>query len=143
MTTQRRLFWLVAVTAGLLLLLAAGVSAQDFHGCPPEGSGGDLVLNRLKNRVEAPGQFEPMLFHDLRDLDVPEGISKKHRDTWPQATREVVEAQEQRAVQVVGYLLKVKLEGQESPNYYSDALPGVAPEPYHGGGSSWPTKRRR
>lgn len=119
MTKPRLPCWLVAVTAGLLLLMA-DVFAQDFHGCPPEGSGGEPALNRLKNRVEAPGQFEPMRFHDLRDLDVPQGVSKKHRDMWPPAARRAAEVQEQRAVQVVGYLLKVKLEGQESPNCYSD-----------------------
>ncbi len=48
------------------------------------------------------------------------GSGRPARHTWPKATREAVEAKEQRAVQVVGYLLKVKLEGQESPNCYSD-----------------------
>ncbi len=104
----------------LTLILPSALYAQDFHGCPPEGSGGDPALNRLKNRVEVPAEFEPMRFHELRDLDVPEGVSKKHREAWPRAAREVVEAQEQRAVQVVGYFLKVKLEGQESPNCYSN-----------------------
>ncbi len=104
----------------LALALTSSLHAEDFHGCPPEGVGGDPALNRFKNRVEVPGEFEPLRFQELRDLDVPEGVSKKYRAAWPQAAREVVEAQEQRAVQVVGYLLKVKLEGQESPNCYSD-----------------------
>lgn len=110
----------LAILLAFALVLPLGLAAQDFHGCPGEGHGGDPALNRLKNRVEVPGQFEPMRFHELRDLEVPDGVSKKHRDTWPQATREAVEPQEQRAVQVVGYLLKVKLEGQESPNCYAD-----------------------
>lgn len=102
------------------LLLSAGVLAQDFHGCPVEGKGGDPELNRLKNRTGEPASFEAIPFDELAGLDVPAGVSKKHRVEWPQPTREAAEAQEKRAVQVVGYLLRVKLEGRESPNCYSD-----------------------
>ena len=98
------------------LFLVSGVLAQDFHGCPTEGKGGDPVLNRLKNRTEIPGRFEEVQFEDLAGLDVPQGVSKKHRDQWPQSTLEALAPQEQRSVQVVGYLLKVKLEGRESSN---------------------------
>ena len=102
------------------LFLVSGVLAQDFHGCPTEGKGGDPVLNRLKNRTEIPGMFEEVQFEDLTGLDVPQGVSKKHRDQWPQSTLEALAPQEQRSVQVVGYLLKVKLEGRESSNCGSD-----------------------
>src|SRR4051794_33814660 len=30
----------------------------DFHGCPPEGKGGDPVLNRLKNRDLPPAFYK-------------------------------------------------------------------------------------
>jgi hypothetical protein len=112
----------VVVTGILLLavLLPPVALAEDFHGCPSEGEGGDPALNLLKNREEVPATFEPMHFQELHDLDVPEGIGKRHRDKWPTDIRESVGQQEKRAVQVVGYLLKVKLEGQESPNCHSD-----------------------
>ncbi len=51
---------------------------------------------------------------------LPEGVSKKHRDQWPAATLQAVESQENRAVQVIGFLLKTKLEGPEGPNCHSN-----------------------
>ena|SRR2546428_283879 len=115
--------WGRRVLTGVIpaLLLASGAAAQDFHGCPPEGRGGDPALNRLKNRTQVPATFEAMPFEDLANLAVPPGVSKKPRGQWPQATLDALEPEEKRAVQVVGYLLRVKLEGQESPNCRSDA----------------------
>ncbi len=117
---QARSWTALALAPIVALLLVSAGYAQNFHGCPPEGEGGDPALNRLKNRTEVPGTFELMRFQELHDLEVPDGVSKKHRDQWPAPTLAAVEPQEQRTVQVVGYLLRVKLEGQESPNCGSD-----------------------
>ena len=122
MRFMRIQLWVAAVLS-IVLTVAPAPSAQDFHGCPPQGQGGDPALNRLKNRTEEPAQLEPMHFQDVVNLDVPEGVSKKHRDKWTQATRDAVSVHERRAVVVVGYLLKVKLEGPESPNCHSDEEP--------------------
>src|SRR5262245_27107805 len=35
---------------------------QDFHGCPPEGDGGDAHLNVLKNRID---DGEHGAYHDV------------------------------------------------------------------------------
>lgn len=78
--------WRVVGFCWLLLVLLAvpsGAVAHDFHGRPHEGDGGDPTLNRLKNREEIPGEFEPIRFSQLRDFDVPEGIGKKYRELWP------------------------------------------------------------
>ena len=107
----------VSLLAASVLLLSSFTSfGQDFHGCPVDGKGGDSALNRLKNRVQVPSTFEAMEFEELAELPIPNGIGKKHRSEWPAATLKTVGTQERRAVQVVGYLLKVKLEGPEATN---------------------------
>jgi len=60
-----------------------------------------------------------MHFDDLAQLDVPDGVNKKHRSKWQDSTIGAVQSEEARAVQVVGHLLKTKLEGPESPNCHS------------------------
>src|SRR5712692_2514012 len=113
----------LVVTAVVIAFVAVGLPAlaQDFHSCPVEGKGGDPALNRLKNRTEVPASFEPIDFEALADLEVPKGVSKAPRAHWDRATLTALGPQEKRAVQVVGYLLKVKLEGQEATNCRSDA----------------------
>jgi hypothetical protein len=96
-----------------------------FHGCAIEGDAtqttrSDPDLNLLKNRTEVPDEFRAIHFDDLAQLDIPPGISKKHRAKWPQEALEASQAEEARAVQVSGVLLKVKLEGPESPNCHLD-----------------------
>src|SRR5216110_3304394 len=117
---KQQLRLLLVVLSGLLLLGTVAL-AQDFHGCPVEGRGGDPALNRLKNRTEVPASFESIDFEALADLVMPEGVGKKHRAQWSRATLASVEPQEKRAIQVVGYLLRVKLEGREATNCGSDA----------------------
>src|SRR5438876_11127164 len=117
--TQRLGLFLVVFST--FLLLATPALAQDFHGCPVEGKGGDPALNRLKNRTEVPPSFESIDFEQLANLEVPAGVSKKPRAQWSRATLATLEGPEKRAVQVVGYLLGVKLEGREATNCGSDA----------------------
>jgi hypothetical protein len=120
MMKQRLPLFLIAVIAAFFCLGATAL-AQDFHGCPVEGKGGDPALNRLKNRTDVPASFESMEFEVLAELEVPKGVSKSPRTHWPQPTLTALGPQEKRAVEVVGYLLKVKLEGQEATNCRSDA----------------------
>src|SRR6266446_2048575 len=117
--TLRRLLLLAAFLSAFLPPGAPAV-AQDFHGRPVEGRGGDSALNALKNRTEVPAAFEAIDFEALTELEVPAGIGKRPRAHWPAAVLASVGAQEKRAVQVVGYLLKVKLEGREAANCGSD-----------------------
>src|SRR3989442_14564644 len=106
---KQRLRLILVLLCGFLLLGTPAL-AQDFHGCPVEGKGGDPALNRLKNRTEIPPSFESIDFEELADLEVPAGASKKPRAQWSRATLATLEGREKRAVQVVGYLLGVKLE---------------------------------
>ncbi len=85
-----------------------------------EGKGGDPALNRLKNRTEMPASFESIAFEELAALEPPADVGKKPRAHWSAAMLSAVGPQEKRAVQVVGYLLRVKLEGREATNCGSD-----------------------
>lgn len=117
------------------LLLSVSLHAQtDFHGCSTEGDAtvttrSDPALNVLKNRTTVPTDgFAEMHFDDLAQLEVPEGVSKKHRSKWPEPTLASVKTEEDKAVKVAGYLLKIKLEGPESPNCH---LPDKADHDFH------------
>jgi len=87
---KHQLRLLLVVLSGFLLLGTTAL-AQDFHGCPIEGKGGDPALNRLKNRTEIPATFESMPFEELVNLDVPAGVSKKLRAQWSRATLATLE----------------------------------------------------
>ena len=114
----------LVVTFFLGLFLSVPAHAQS---CAPEGDAtattrSDPDLNVLKNRITAPADgFQTMHFDDLAQLEVPDGASKKHRAKWPDSTLAAVAAEEQKAVRVIGFLLKKKLEGPESPNCHSTA----------------------
>jgi hypothetical protein len=110
------------------LFLSLPIYAQTgplFHDCPIEGDAtpttrSDPDLNLLKNRSALPTDgFTAMHFDDLTLLEVPEGVSKKHRTKWPEETLNAVKAEEMKAVQVPGFLVNKKLEGPESPNCHS------------------------
>src|SRR5436309_6395648 len=98
---RQRLRLLLVFLSGFLLLSTTAL-AQDFHGCPVEGKGGDPALNRLKNRSQIPASFESIDFEELANLGVPAGVSKKPRSQWSRATLATLGVQEKRAVQVVG-----------------------------------------
>jgi hypothetical protein len=84
------------------------------------GSRADPDLNAQKNRTEVPGNFTPTHFDDFAEFEVPDGVSKRHRSTWPEATRSAVLAQEAQARRLTGFLIAQKLEGPESCNCHGE-----------------------
>jgi hypothetical protein len=86
-----------------------------FHGCPPEGSGGDGALNILKNRVDE-GDYKPVSTSAILSLSWPRDVERKRRDSWPVGDKREVDQHEGIPVSVEGFLLQVKEEGPESPN---------------------------
>jgi hypothetical protein len=96
----------------------------NFHGCPPEGDGGDPYLNQLKNRDIAPQTYKDMTVRELLD-DEPEdaiAMGRKHRDKWEQEAVDEVSRLESKGARVEGFLLRVKKEGPESCNCHSADL---------------------
>jgi hypothetical protein len=86
-----------------------------FHGCPPEGDGGDPELNRLKNRVDE-GNYTPVPFDSIARLPWPPGVENNRRTRWSASDRATVARWEGIPVAVEGYLAAAKTQGPESPN---------------------------
>jgi hypothetical protein len=116
---------LLLVSGWFLSLPLYAQTGPLFHGCPIEGDAkpttrSDPDLNVLKNRTTLPTDgFIATHFDDLSLLEVPEGVSKKHRTKWSEETLSAVKSEEMKAVQVSGFLVSMKLEGPESPNCHS------------------------
>jgi hypothetical protein len=91
------------------------VIAQTFQGCPPSGSGGDPVLNTLKNRIDE-GNWQPVSVASILALDWPEAIENKPRSRWSESDTEEVARHEGTPVQVEGYLVRAKRMSPETCN---------------------------
>lgn len=109
--------------AGAVLLVAALTAAAfaqttgPFHGCAPEGDGGDARLNYLKNRDVSPPTYHRRTFATVIDR-MPRAADegKRHRSTWPNAALQSVYAWEARGASLVGYIAGVRLMGAEACN---------------------------
>lgn len=90
----------------------------DFEGCPPEGSGGDAQLNRLKNRDLPPPEYEPVTIAELLANNPPSLVAagRRDRDNWPQTALAEAIQWESRGVAMDGYLLRARQQDPESCN---------------------------
>ncbi|HJZ48092.1 MAG TPA: hypothetical protein VKE41_13030, partial [Roseiflexaceae bacterium] len=86
-----------------------------FHGCPPEGDGGDPTLNRLKNRVDE-GAYVPVQFDVVEQLEWPPAVAGKRHADWSSRDAADVAHYEGIPIAVEGYLAGAKQEGPESTN---------------------------
>jgi len=86
-----------------------------FQGCPPEGDGGDPVLNRLKNRVDE-GQYIPVQFDALFSLTWPKAVERRMHSEWSPQDAAEISRYEGIPVMVEGYLADAKESGPESTN---------------------------
>ncbi|HUN66893.1 MAG TPA: hypothetical protein VMW43_12430 [Bacteroidota bacterium] len=86
-----------------------------FHGCPPEGSGGDGQLNLLKNRIDE-GEYMSVGTGEILSYTWPPSVVRRQRAEWPPDDKRAVDLHEGLPVSVEGYLLGAKEEGAESPN---------------------------
>lgn len=85
----------------------------DYHGCPPEGDGGDTLLNRLKNRSDE-GVYNPVSFHAVADLPWPPGVGERDRSTWSAQDAATVGTHEGSPITIQGYLAGVKKPDADS-----------------------------
>ncbi|HEX7973110.1 MAG TPA: hypothetical protein VF498_01770 [Anaerolineales bacterium] len=86
-----------------------------FQGCPPEGDGGDPVLNKNKNRVDE-ASYYPVTFDAVFQLTWPKAVERKDHDKWSAADAAAIAKYEGIPVAVEGYLAGVKQSGPESTN---------------------------
>ena len=89
-----------------------------FKGCPPEGRGGDPVLNWLKNRVDD-GAYYPVAFEAVAQLSWPKTAEYRRRDEWSSADTMTISHYEGVPLMVEGYLAEVTEQGPEACNCYS------------------------
>ena len=95
-----------------------------FHGIPPEGTGGDPLLNRQKNRWVAPESATDRSISDIfsfahNQLDL---AGKRHRQNWSSSAIDQAAQYERLAVRTEGYLIAVKQTGPETCNGKNDSL---------------------
>jgi hypothetical protein len=86
-----------------------------FNGCPPEGSGGDSIQNRLKNRNDE-GNYVPVNFDAIMSLTWPKTVERKERQNWSVEDAATISKYEGIPVVVEGYLAGGKESGAESTN---------------------------
>jgi hypothetical protein len=112
---------------GLLLLLAAPVtgtlpalpsSPPAATHCPPEGKGGDALQNIQKNRIQEPETFLDWDVPKMLQLTRDYGFRKKQRRraNWTPEARAEIEARENTAVALTGYIVGYKAGPAEAAN---------------------------
>ncbi len=99
-----------------------GTAPNDFHGIPPEGIGGDPELNKEKNRWAASAVFIPLTISQIISLphDALDLMGKERRSRWTSSAIDQAAINENRGVQLVGYLAHAKESGSEACNGKSD-----------------------
>ncbi len=131
-TGRLRAVTLVFLIGVLCLFSACGVNTDEFptsaarpkpvtatfHGCPPQGSGGDPQLNALENRVDDPGTsgYNPVALDTLTTIPNPINEQGKPRGAWTKADTQLVAQYEGVAVQTTGYVVEERYIGAESVN---------------------------
>jgi hypothetical protein len=114
--------------AGAAVLRPVELAAQrtepeeiTFHGCPPEGDGGDDELYRLKNRVDEPTAYAPISVDSILTLPAPRKALGRRRSKWPAKARAIVKQYEGRPVTAEGYLVRVHESDPEPTNCHRRA----------------------
>jgi hypothetical protein len=90
--------------------------SSTFNECPPDGSGGDTILNRRKNREDVAEKWFPVAFHTILDLPWPRSVDRKLRLGWRDSAKAQVAKYEGTPVAVEGFVALARLEGPEQCN---------------------------
>ena len=100
------------------------VAPETIGGFDVDGTGGDALLNREKNRYTTPLDIEDMTVAQIEAIpaSVLDESERKKRMNWAGPAEDYVEKEERRGVRVTGYLIRAKESGDESCNGYSEAL---------------------
>lgn len=78
-------------------------SPEGFNGCPPEGEGGDVELNLLKNRVDK-GAYIPVSFDSLLGLTWPRSAEQRLMSEWTPSGRAFITQYLGLPIVVEGYI---------------------------------------
>jgi hypothetical protein len=90
----------------------------NFHGIPPQGIGGDSLLNIKKNRWFVPQEYTDMAIGDMINLphDILTAIGSEERSKWTPADSAQAAVSEAKGIRVTGSFINVREEGNESCN---------------------------
>lgn len=88
-------------------------SPEGFNGCPPEGEGGDVELNRLKNRVDK-GAYVPVSLDSLLALTWPKSAERRLMSEWSPSGRAFISQYLGVPIVVEGYIEALR-EGVADP----------------------------
>lgn len=92
--------------------------SSTFHGCPPQGDGGDPIMNTLKNRIDE-GNYVPVSFDAIFNLTWPKAVEHRDRSTWSAEDTAAIAKSEGIPVIVEGYIYGAKESGSESANCHA------------------------
>lgn len=95
----------------VLILLSSTAFA-----CPPEGDGGDPILNRQKNRTADPPHPKTQAISAFLRENTPDLHTRKFRSEFTPAQKAYVDAREKTGVMLEGYLLDAHQSGPETAN---------------------------
>lgn len=101
-------------TGFLVILVATGYAVA----CPPQGDGGDLALNRLKNRITAPPSYHELTVSEFLK-DFPPLHTPRRTGRYSAVQAAAITPREQEGIELDGYLLAVKQSGPEATNCHS------------------------
>jgi hypothetical protein len=96
--------------------------SSTFQQCPPQGDGGDKLMNQLKNRVDA-GNYVAVSFDSVFGLTWPKTVVRIERSKWSTADKAAIAKYEGIPISVEGYLFNARESGPESTNCH-----GVTPD---------------
>jgi hypothetical protein len=92
--------------------------SSTFQGCPPQGDGGDPILNTLKNRIDE-GNYVPVSFDAIFNLTWPKTAERRERANWSAEDTATIAKSEGIPVVVEGYIFGAKESGAESANCHA------------------------
>jgi len=87
-----------------------------FQGCPPGGNSGDLLQNRLKNRIDEADSYYPVDFQSILALTWPKSVERTDRMDWTTDETDAISRYEGTPVSIEGYLIAATESGHESTN---------------------------
>jgi hypothetical protein len=88
-----------------IFFACGGAVATEQPACPPEGSGGDLSTNRLKNRWVEPKDYQEKTVGDIL-VTLPVTLyTPKSRTAFREKHFEVIEANEYKGIALVGHVV--------------------------------------
>lgn len=120
------------LSPGVLLPISSAVMAQPagdvpvmlqkpepgwvtLDGCPPEGKGGDVALNLMKNRMDQ-GPYVPVSFQSLVSLTWPKSVENQLVEEWSPTSKAFIDQYAGLPISIEGYIVNIRDAPPEPAN---------------------------